>query len=109
MADSITLSDRERQILREVLRPYASLIDEVGVFGSRVMGNAKPASDIDLVLFGQLTDSNVRRLWSLFDQSSLAVTVDLVDYAKIRHAPLKRHIDAVMKPLFLKSDFLADA
>lgn len=104
MDDIIILSDRERQILRHVLRPYADLIDTVGVFGSRAMGNAHPASDIDLVLYGQLTDAQVQRLWSLFDQSNLAVTVDIADYDKIKHAPLKRHIDCVMKPLFQKSD-----
>jgi uncharacterized protein len=107
MTDTIIISERERDILRNIFRPYADSIDTVGVFGSRAIGNARPASDIDLVLYGQLSDQQVQRLWSLFDESYLAVTVDLADYAKIRHAPLKRHIDASMKPLFNKADLVA--
>lgn len=106
MIDSIDLTERELEILRSVLASYACVIDTVGVFGSRAMGRAHPASDIDLVLYGQLTEQQIQRLWSKFDQSSLAVTVDIADYARIKHAPLKRHIDAAMKPLFHKSDLL---
>ena len=107
MVRNIAITKREREIVRGVLSPYAEKIDEVAVFGSRAMGTARPASDIDLVIYGDLSEDQISRLWSLFDQSSLAVTVDIADYSRVAHAPLKRHIDAVAIPLFTRADLNA--
>ena len=96
------LTARETQIVRGVLAPYADAIDRVAVFGSRALGTARPASDIDLALYGRLSEAQLARLWTLFDESSLAVTVDLLDYGRINNDALRRHIDAVAKPLFTR-------
>lgn len=97
---------RERQIIADVLRPFASQIELVGIFGSRATGKARPSSDIDMVLFGALDDRQIQRIWTLFDTSALAVAVDVLAYDAITHAPLKRHIDNVMRPLFAKAELL---
>lgn len=94
------LTDRQLAILRGVLRPFADRIDRVGLFGSRATGTQRPNSDIDLVLYGTLGDAEIDRLWTLFDESALPMTVDVVAYRRIAHAGLKAHVDRVMRPLF---------
>lgn len=57
---------------------------EIWAFGSRVRGNAKPTSDLDLAIVGdQPVDQKV--LWKLreaFDESTLPIKIDIVDYAQ---------------------------
>lgn len=98
--DGPAVSANERRILRDVLAPFADRIDTVAVFGSRALGTQRPASDIDLVIHGTLDDAAVARIWSLLDQSSLAVTVDVVRYDDLYDAALRRHIDGCAKVLF---------
>lgn len=98
------LTERERQIVGDVLSPFADRIKRAAVFGSRALGTARPASDIDLVLYGDLSEADVARLWTLFDESSLAVSVDVVDYARLGQQPLTRHIDAVAQTLFTREE-----
>lgn len=94
------LTAEQLQIIREVLAPHAGVIQQVGLFGSRAKGTARPNSDIDLVLYGPLSEAIVDRVWTLFAESCLAVTVDIVAYDLIEAPALKSHIDAVMQPLF---------
>ena len=102
--DGLMLTPRARSIVRGVLSPFADRIERVGVFGSRALGRARPASDIDLVLYGDLDDATLARIWSLFDQSSLAVTVDVVRYDAIRGTALGRHVDRYARTLLERTD-----
>ena len=54
----------------------------VWAFGSRVTGNAKPMSDLDLVLIGAPaeTELSVSVLQDMFSESSLPIKVDVVDW-----------------------------
>lgn len=106
-ADGITISERERSIAKKVLAPFADRIDRVAIFGSRVLGRARPESDIDLVLYGGLDDRVVARIWTLFHQSSLSVTVDVVRYEGLGETSLRRHIDRYAKILFTHDDLMA--
>lgn len=99
-AEGPTLSEREREILRAIFGTFADRIDTVAVFGSRALGRAHPASDIDLVVYGSIDDAAIARIWSLLDESSLAVTADVVRYDGLGDAPLRRHIDQCAKRLF---------
>lgn len=105
-ATEIVMTDRERAIVKSVLRPFADHIRDVSVFGSRALARARPSSDIDLVLRGDLDDSMLARLWSLFDRSGLAVTTDLVRYEALGDVPLRRHIDLYGKTLFTHADLI---
>lgn len=107
-ADGIMLSTRDRAIVRQVLVPFAARIDRVAVFGSRAMGTARPASDIDLVLWGELDDAVLARLGSRFLDSGLAVTVDAVRYGPDLPPAFRRHLDSVARPLFDRQDLLAN-
>lgn len=98
------LTPQQVQIVRDVLAPYAAQITQVGLFGSRAKGTARPNSDIDLVLYGPLSEAVVDRIWTLFVDSSLAVAVDIIAYDLIDTPALKSHIDQVMQPLFERAD-----
>ena len=50
------------------------------LFGSRAMGRASPQSDVDLVIYGADDPRLVDQLFTLFDESLLPMTVDVVDY-----------------------------
>ena len=63
-------------------------------------------SDIDMVIYGNLKEDDINRLWTLFDASPLPIKVDVQAYSLITYEPLKNHIDAVMKPLFMKKDLI---
>lgn len=100
MTSSSLLSPSERKTLTKVLAPFADRIERVGVFGSRATGRARPNSDIDLVVYGNVDPELEARLWTLFEDSDLAVEVDIAAYSLIRHEGLKRHIDATVKTVF---------
>ena len=56
------LSQQQLAVLRAVLAPFADRIELVGIFGSRATGMARPNSDIDLVLYGDVEAAVVDRL-----------------------------------------------
>ena len=93
-------------ILRGVLSEFAHTIERVAVFGSYATGKARDNSDIDLVIYGSLSTAEIDRLWTLFDESDLAVKVDVVAYDDDLYPPLKRHIDTIARPLFERSDLV---
>jgi predicted nucleotidyltransferase len=94
------LSIKDRDCLRSVLAEFADKIDQVALFGSRATGLARANSDIDLVVYGRLTEGDVDRLWTLFDESSISVSVDIVAYDDRLYPPLRQHIDRTSKVLF---------
>lgn len=98
------LTKSNRNILKSILSQYQDKIDKVTLFGSHATGLAKENSDIDLVIHGCLSKADTDRLWTLFDDSSLDVPVDLIAYNQDIYPPLKRHIDTVEKLLFEKAD-----
>ncbi len=101
------LSAQQKIILKDVLRPFANKIDSVAIFGSRATGMYRDDSDIDMVIYGALSEQDVDRLWTLFDASPLALKVDVNGYNLVSYPALKAHIDMVATQLFNKQDLLA--
>jgi predicted nucleotidyltransferase len=99
------LTHDQIKLIRDILLPFHQYIDQVCLFGSRATGKYRDNSDIDLVIFGQLSESMIDRLWTLFDNSYLALKVDVVGYNLIESPPLKSHIDKVAALLLSKQDF----
>ena len=66
----------------------------------------RPLSDIDLVLYGDLEEREVDRIYTLFDESNLGLRVDVQAYQHIQYPPLKRHIDAQAKVLFTRREIM---
>lgn len=108
-AGAMVLDELAREELRRVLAPFAERITSAAIFGSRATGRARLNSDIDLVLHGDLTQEHVDRLHTLFEESSLAVTVDVVAYSPTLSPMLKQHVDRFARPLFCRDDLLAAA
>lgn len=98
------LSAAQVDVLRKILAGFADKIVDVGLFGSRATGNARPNSDIDLVIYGEIDQPLVDRIWTLCESSNLALSVDVVGYDLITHPRLKAHIDQVMQPLFSQAE-----
>jgi len=103
------LTERQLKIVHDILVPYAGKIERVGLFGSRATGTARANSDIDLVLYGELDEALVDRIWTLFNESLLPFTVDVQAYNLVKYPPLKNHIDNNMQPLFNRQDLLKEA
>lgn len=91
------LSENELRIIRQILAPYSSRIKSVELFGSRATGRFRPNSDIDLVIKGELGEDDIDRIWTLFNESSIAVSVDINSYDLVNYPPMKEHIDKVCK------------
>lgn len=100
------LSGSHLAMIAEVLAPFADAIDRVGLFGSRATRTQKLGSDINLVLYGPLTEPMVDRLWTRFSDTLLPFSVDVVAYSHIQEPGLKRQIDAVMWPLLVREDLI---
>ncbi len=102
------LSQQELETLHHYLAPFAEQIERVAVFGSRASGTHRPASDIDLVVYGPVDAQTLDRLYSQFIDSNLPLRVDLVAYEHITNPALKQHIDRTAQLLFSQPDLKTD-
>jgi predicted nucleotidyltransferase len=105
--------------LKTVLRLLAALAPEceVRAFGSRVAGNAKPYSDLDIVLVGdgRLPSARVSALREAFAESDLPIRVDVLDWHAIpesfrniitaRYAVLQSRTAPLEAPATAEKDF----
>lgn len=78
------ISDNDRELIKKILEKYLPNL-QYWVFGSRITGNAKPHSDLDIVIISLekidlLTLSTLREEFSL---SNLSYKIDLVDWNRI--------------------------
>lgn len=93
MADSpLQLSTEQLVNVCSILRQHLPQ-HEVRVFGSRARGQAKPYSDLDLVIMGDtpLPLDVLGQLTQAFAESNLPWRVDLVDWATTS-PEFRRHI-----------------
>lgn len=87
------LSEEDYQIICRLFREHPS-VEEVIVFGSRALGTAQEASDIDLAIKGPVNQETLALLKSrLEEELSLPYFFDLVAYPSIGNPDLKKHID----------------
>ena len=79
----IDLSSHDLNVVCKILKTYASDYT-VLAFGSRVKGNAKKYSDLDLAIMTQqpLSFSKMAILKEAFDESDLPIRVDVVDWTE---------------------------
>ena len=79
---SLLLNHRDWTVVCRIL---SQCIPEytVWAFGSRVTGNVKPYSDLDLVILTEqpLTLQSMASIMDAFDESDLSIRVDVVDWA----------------------------
>ncbi len=94
-------------VIRKTLKSNCNNISSVALFGSRATGHYRPNSDIDLVIYGDITEQEKDRLYTCFLESMLPYNVDIANYSRITYPPFKRHIDACAKTLFTKDELYA--
>ena len=104
MTDDFGLSNEQRTLIREILTTAQEHIERVAVFGSRAQGRHRQNSDLDLVIYGPADEAICDRLWTLFHESCLPFSVDIVNYSTIIYPLLRAHIDAVARPLFVRTE-----
>ena len=95
------LDDKLIDAIGRVLKEFPS-IEEAKIYGSRALGNFRPNSDVDIVLFGSLEDAVKIRVASAFDGLSTPYTFDVACYSQIQNIALKEHIDRVGKSFYKK-------
>ncbi len=80
----IDLDAKSLKLVKEILiREIPNT--EVRAFGSRVNGNAKPFSDLDLVIVSPnpLNWQQIENVKNQFSESDLPITVDVINWATI--------------------------
>ena len=100
------LTEKQLELIRDILKDFAPAIDSVYLFGSRADGTYKSHSDIDMVVHGSLDEATVDRLWTCFYESSLPYKVDINAYHLINYSPLKEYIDRSARLLFSKRQLI---
>lgn len=80
----IYLDEANITIVKDILKkllPKRTVL----AFGSRVKGNIKPQSDLDLCIMGEhpLTFENLALLKEAFSESDLPIRVDIVEWINI--------------------------
>jgi uncharacterized protein len=94
------LTERSIQTISEIFEKYP-VIEEVVVFGSRAMGNYKLGSDLDLAIMNiGVDDKTIMRLKNDFEDSSLPISVDLVNFPQLKHPDFIEHIERVGKVFY---------
>ncbi len=98
------LSDFYLDVIRKILKKNCNNIDSVALFGSRATGHYRPESDIDFVIYGDITEQENDHLYTCFLESTIPYKVDLTAYNHITYPPLKKHIDKFSKTLFTRQE-----
>lgn len=88
------LTDEEWELIRSVLEAHPELT-QVKLFGSRAKGNAKPTSDVDLALFGEVDALQAQSIHEELNELPLPYKFDVQAYESIQHVALREHIDRV--------------
>ena len=102
------ISKHDLLVIRTILISTCSNIDKVCLFGSRATGKFGSTSDIDLVLYGDISERESSRLNTHFQESSIAHKVYIVVYQAISYPPLKKHIDVAAMLLFTRKDLYGE-
>ena len=88
------LNYSELKVVEKALQSHSE-VEEAVLFGSRVIGSFKEASDVDIALKGKKANTTlVARLKSYFeDETNLPYFFDFLSYSHINNKNLKNHID----------------
>ncbi|MBP3499912.1 MAG: nucleotidyltransferase domain-containing protein [Akkermansia sp.] len=86
------LTQKQRSMIASVLEACPA-VKEAILFGSRAMGNYKPASDVDLFLVGEKIGMNeLLQLHRGIDDLPLPIDVDLLADTMLQSPDVRRHI-----------------
>lgn len=78
-------------------------IEEVIIYGSRVKGNYKPGSDIDLAFKGELLTHNIlNKISNQIEELLLPYIIEPVLYKNIENNDLLEHINRIGQTFYKK-------
>jgi predicted nucleotidyltransferase len=78
-------------------------VEEVIIFGSRAVGNAKPTSDIDFALKGEYIDwKTIIKVKHLLDELPMVYDFDVMNYHTLNNPIFKEQIDSKSKQFYKK-------
>ena len=97
MKASVPVAALEDRLLGRLAGVFSSYpdIESVILFGSRATGKASSRSDIDLATNGILDRHTLGRLKLDLEDLDIPQRCDVVALERVRHEPLRRHIEAV--------------
>lgn len=95
------LAFEETAILCAVFRKYPQ-IERVILFGSRAKGTAKPNSDIDLALVGDVDDFFAEQIALELDDTPLPYKYDVKSLNHIDNQELLDHINRIGVTIYFK-------
>ncbi len=75
--------------LQEVVKKYTY---EFRIFGSRARGDNKPNSDIDLAVFGDVTEEDEMRIKNDLDMLDIPYMLDIVFMKRLKEKELRDNI-----------------
>lgn len=93
------LAEKELSLIRGVFERCGTH-GKVVLFGSRAKGTARPNSDVDLAILGDVADLECGRIEAALDELPLPYKFDVVCYDTIGNPALSEHIDRVGVTLF---------
>lgn len=101
------LWERDLEYINKALKQLKE-IDKAVIFGSRVMGNYKIGSDVDIAIVGAaVTSETISRLDDLLNEEyPLPYFFDILHYEEIKNENLKKHIDTLGKELYHKKELV---
>ncbi len=96
---TIYLKENELEIIQKILSPYHKLYN-IYVFGSRIKGNHRKFSDLDLCFISEkeMPLLHLGNLTEEFEESNLPFKVDIIDYNRVTDE-FKKIIDKNKVPL----------
>ena len=98
------LKDKYRRTLIDILAANPR-VERVVLFGSRATATFRPASDIDLALYGdELTFSDLAKLNARIEETTIPQRVDLVLVKEIDNPKLLAHIEKEGVEWFRRED-----
>ncbi len=105
MKNKLGLVESDLQNVVSVLIQFPE-VELASVFGSRVKGNYKNGSDVDIALKGkQLSFMIVARINSILnEETSMPYRFDVLNYETITNNKLKEHIDRVGLVIYNKNN-----
>ena len=96
----LQLKERHRQIIQNILSRYPY---NFYAYGSRVKGNARLLSDLDLCYYDNILSSVICKMREEFAQSNLPFMVELVNWKNMRPAfqkSIEKDLILVSVPIF---------
>ena len=93
------LTADELDLIRQVLLSHPG-IQVVKIFGSRAKGTAKPYSDIDLAVWGEVDPFQAEEISAQLDELPLPYKFEVKPFASITLPALREHIERVGIEIF---------